>query len=110
VNNGGFNQYFWNSSGEFAEEAVTGFAFFGAVEHATLMREAIAAGLAEETQRSEFMERNTLEAFSESYEHTRLGVLDRRYFSLSENLSALRVKAVRERPNEFTTHAGNNDA
>jgi len=42
VDNGGFNQYFWNSSGQYQKEALEGFKLLGAKEHAGLMDEAIA--------------------------------------------------------------------
>jgi hypothetical protein len=34
VNNGGFNQYYWNSAGQFANEAPDAFAYFGAEQYA----------------------------------------------------------------------------
>jgi hypothetical protein len=80
--------------------------FFGATERATLMLAAIAAATAEETQRRKFMDRNTLEAFSESYRHTKLGALDRRYYATPEDLNALWLKAIRERPLYFVTRPG----
>ena len=42
VDNGGFNQYFFNSKGRLADIAVVGFRNLGALEHERLMREAIA--------------------------------------------------------------------
>jgi hypothetical protein len=105
VNNGGFNQYFWNSSGAFAEEAVDGFVFFGATELAALMREAIALAHSEANQRGRFKRENTLEAFSESYKHTKLGELDQRYYKLAENFGKLRINVIRERPEQFVTGA-----
>jgi hypothetical protein len=41
VNNGGFNQFFWNSSGQFAMQAIAGFRLIGAEEHAALVEEAV---------------------------------------------------------------------
>ena len=40
VNNGGFNQYYWNNAGKFADQAAEAFEFFSAHEHAALVREA----------------------------------------------------------------------
>jgi hypothetical protein len=101
VNNGGFNQYFWNTRGELAEEAVTGFMLFGAAHHAALMQEAIQARAQEAPEMERFREDNTLESFSESYEHTKLGELDEKFYELAENLSELRLDLVRRRPDLF---------
>jgi hypothetical protein len=102
VNNGGFNQYYWNTGGCFAAEAVTAFRFFGAHEHAALMQEANAVRAAEADAISEFEEQGTLEAFSESYEVSKLGPLDERFYQLGEGLSTLRIAKIRELPEEFS--------
>lgn len=104
VNNGGFNQYYFNSAGKFASETVDAFEYFDATELAALMKEANAVRASEEAEMAKFSERGTLEAFSESYEHTRLGPLDARFLRLSENLSELRVARIRRTPEQF---AGN---
>jgi len=103
VNNGGFNQYFWNSSGAFADLAVVGFDYFGAHEHAQLLCEAIAVADAERAVREKFKRRNTMQAFSESYDETRLGALDTKYYALPDTLSELRIRAVRKCPTDFVT-------
>ena len=40
VNNGGFNQYYWNSSGELANEVVTSLVEIGAIETASIVKSA----------------------------------------------------------------------
>lgn len=42
VNNGGFNQYFWNSSGDFANQVVTSLHKIEAVETADIVKAALA--------------------------------------------------------------------
>jgi hypothetical protein len=37
VNNGGFNQYYWNTDDRFSEQAVEAFEFFSATKHARLL-------------------------------------------------------------------------
>jgi hypothetical protein len=101
VNNGGFNQYYFNSTGPFAEDAVKAFEFFSASQHAQLMREAIKVRAAEEAEMQKFKDENTLEAFSESYKATKLGDLDERFYDLKENLSELRIAKIRARPDLF---------
>jgi len=102
VNNGGFNQYYFNTDGKFASEAVSAFEYFGATEHAALMREANSIRALEAAEMAKFKERGTLEAFSESYEHSELGPLDDRFYELSENLSQLRIQRIRQMPEEFS--------
>lgn len=102
VNNGGFNQYYWNSSGRYASAAVEAFEFFSATKHAELMREANQVHSIEAAQMQKFKDRGSLEAFSESYNATKLGPLDNRFFGLKENLSALRIAKIRSSPELFS--------
>jgi hypothetical protein len=101
VNNGGFNQYYWNSTGKFANEAVAAFEFFSARKHAELMREANRIHAAEQAEIAKFKEQGTLQAFSDSYKVSKLGPLDERFYSIDENLSALRVAKIRADPASF---------
>ena len=41
VNNGGFNQYFWNSSGDFAHETIASLNLIGASHTAKILQQAI---------------------------------------------------------------------
>ena len=102
VNNGGFNQYYFNTDGRFASEAVDAFEYFGATQHAALMREANAVRASEEAEMAKFKERGSVEAFSESYKHTQLGPLDDRFHRLAENLSEMRIVRIRQMPEEFS--------
>lgn len=102
VNNGGFNQYYWNTDGKHSVEAVTSFEFFSASQHAALMREANAVRKEEAATIKEFEEENTLEAFSDSYSESKLGPLDDKFYALSEDLSALRISKIRAAPELFT--------
>jgi hypothetical protein len=106
VNNGGFNQYFWNTSGAFANEALDGLVMIGAIERAQLMREAIDTYEDERKELQKYRAQNTLEAFSESYKHTSLGKLDQRYYRSKEDLAALRVAYIRSHPKAFWSGGG----
>jgi len=105
VCNGGFNQYFWNSEGRLAARAVEGFLHIGAPEYANLMQRAIACWESEHASTEPLRETGTLEAFRESYEHTKLGELDREFYELLKvsDLSQLRVAFIRSHPQEFVT-------
>jgi hypothetical protein len=57
VNNGGFNQFFWNPSREHAEVALAGFDLLGAKDYAQLMRRAIAINDADQAKMKRFKNR-----------------------------------------------------
>jgi hypothetical protein len=102
VKNGGFNQYYYNTEDKFASDAVGAFEYFGASEHAALMREANAIRAGEAAALKQYKDKGTIEAFSESYEHSKLGPLDKRFYKLGENLSQLRIARIRATPEQFT--------
>jgi hypothetical protein len=102
VNNGGFNQYFWNSSGQFADQAAEAFQFFSAHEHAALMREANSVRAMEAEKMKKYKDRGTTEAFSDSYKESQLNPLDDRFFGMKEDLSALRIAKIRSSPEFFS--------
>jgi hypothetical protein len=95
VNNGGFNQFFFNPSGAFAGNALAGYELMGAEEYAAIMRAAIATYESERDTLAPFHKERSLESFGESYRHTALGEIDQRYYSLGDhiyNLWAVFVK------------------
>lgn len=107
VQNGGFNQFFYNSTGAHANEALEGFRRIGAVKTATVLERAMALYLDELPYHAQVRERvlkeGTLQAFSESYQHTGLRELDDEYYSSGENLEALQVQWIRAHPEEFVS-------
>jgi hypothetical protein len=100
VFNGGFNQFFWNDSRQYATQAIEGFRLIGAEEHARLVEDGVQLFFAEADKLRPFRQRRTLDAFSESYEHTDSSGLDTRYYALPD-FSPLRVRYIREHPQEF---------
>lgn len=102
VCNGGFNQYFYNSTGRFAKEASQGLAKIGAVKLTNLMNQAINI-YAENEQEITKEQDGTLEGFSNSYDDNPLDELDDIFYALikEENLSALRINYIRNNPKEF---------
>lgn len=85
VNNGGFHQFFFNSTGRFAREALEGCRVFGAAQYAELMKQAIEAD-----KKGESPARDAA-----------LDALDDRFYGLDENLSKLRIQYIRAHPEEF---------
>jgi len=103
VNNGGFNQYFYNPYGELAGIALAGYELMGATEYAAVMRAAIATREAERETMKRFYESDDPDAFSESYDHTALGEVDQRYYALGDRIYDVWATFVRERPEAFTS-------
>jgi hypothetical protein len=105
VNNGGFNQYFWNSEGRLAEIAVAGFREIGALQFESLLRRAILMWNGEHSVWKRFKAAGTLEAFGETYKYTSLGELDKEFYGLAKalDLSQHRINYIRQHPHEFVT-------
>jgi hypothetical protein len=74
--NGGYNQYFWNSSGRYAIEAVRAFETVGSPDYANIQRSAIVTFMDSEPDLRPFRDDGSLEAFSASYELKTFDQLD----------------------------------
>lgn len=97
VNNGGFDQYFYNTEGVLGAKAVSAFEFFGATELAQITREANAifqkeneAAKRDSNGSREFPGRNP------EYEP-----LDERFYLYEETLEARIIMKIRENPELF---------
>jgi Domain of unknown function (DUF4375) len=105
VNNGGFNQYFWNGYGDYANEAVKAFEYFGAVEHTKVMCLAIKIRNKENILMS-FLKLlsiliGKIKAFSYSCQISKLDPIDDLFYELKEDLSSLRLQKIRHSPESF---------
>ena len=104
VNNGGFNQYFYNftSSGQYAEEARDGFELIGANKLADLTQRAMDMMMKNAEHLSKFKD-GTLESFSKSYENNPLNDFDDEFYKLdkTENISQLRINYIKAHKSEF---------
>ena len=101
VSNGGFNQFFWNGSGEYVQEAREGFRLIGAHPQVALLDEAVARFERHVGVLKPFYERGSMEAFSESYEHDVFGDLDERYWDT--DAAELQAEYIRAHPEEFVS-------
>jgi len=95
VENGGFNQYFWNSSGRLASEAFDDLVCISAKQHAGLLKLAIIIEQKESPMMAAFKKPQTWEAFAESYKHSDLGSLDSEFYKL-EKLDKFRANHIRK--------------
>jgi hypothetical protein len=101
IQNGGFNQLFWNRYDLYAADAIEGFRLIGAEEHARLVEDAL-KGFEEERPRLEpFYAEGTLEAFSKSCEHTGLEGLEAEWLFQGLDFRAKRLSYIRAHPEEF---------
>lgn len=98
VNNGGFNQFFFNTSGNFSESAVADFELIGATEYAELQKRA--NKMYKEQELAERQD-GTIEGFSESYEENPVNDLDLEFYDMSEDLFSLQVQFIRKNKKQF---------
>lgn len=102
VIHGGFSRYYRSSAGQFAQDAVAAFEFFGAHQHAGLMREANRLH-AEEQALGDREDLAKIYSFFERYTVPPLHWLDDRFYKLEESLSTLRIAKIRAEPALFLT-------
>ncbi len=101
IKNGGFEQYFDNSSGVFAREAVLAFKLVGAKKHVVLMRRAIAAYVRSNPKQKLIKVDKAVKGYLKKYKDSKFGKVDRAFLDSEENLSELRIKYIRAHPDEF---------
>lgn len=101
VNNGGFNQFYGNGYGAYADEAYKSFLYFGATEHAEVMLEAIKARKSERFKISLLKLIGTSKALSYSYKISKLNAVDEKFYEIKESLTKLRVLKIRENAEIF---------
>tara|TARA_R110000744_G_scaffold380233_1_gene500356 strand:+ start:3941 stop:4558 length:618 start_codon:yes stop_codon:yes gene_type:complete len=104
VYNGGFNQYYFNSSGKFSEIAEKGFKTIGGEKLSEIIALANKIHLKNKAKLEEYDD-GTIQSFSDSYEDNPLNDLDTEFIKNLESTKFrdLRIKYIRENMNEFTT-------
>lgn len=102
VNNGGFNQCYFNSSKEFTNMAEEGFRAIGAVGFADIMARANATYSAIKDDLEKYND-GTLESFSKSYENNPLNDHDSEFYDMyeKESLEQLYVQYIRANAKYF---------
>jgi hypothetical protein len=102
VNNGGFNQFYYNSSGQYSEMARSGLKIIGTIKFAELVEKANNT-YSEIKDELDSKDDGTIERFSESYEDNPLNDFDDKFYELeeSENLDSLQIVFIRENKEEF---------
>lgn len=102
VNNGGFNQYYYNQGDEFADRAVDGFKTIGAEKFAELVTKANNIYRQEKKKITDKQD-GSLQGFSESYKDNPLNDLDKEFYNLykEESLTKLTADFVRKNKDKF---------
>lgn len=101
VNNGGFNQFYENSSGQFANDMEAAFKAIGALKYANLVHRANVIYKKNKTQITKYMD-GTVEGFSKSYEDNPLNKLDDEFYALKEDLNQLKIDFIKKNKTGFT--------
>ena len=100
VNAGGFHQYFFNSSGQYAGDALAGYELLGAEDYAAIMRSAIAT-YEIDRERLDVVEADDPATFAESPVHSALREIDQRYYALGDRIYHKWAVFVVDRPDTF---------
>lgn len=101
VNNGGFSQFFYNSSGDFAGEMVDAFREIGAEKTAAICQQALdAVGQPLPVNRAERIER--IEAIETDALTEALDACDNGFYEYQEDLNALNDAYVQKNKADFT--------
>ncbi|WP_448137994.1 DMP19 family protein [Sphingobacterium siyangense] len=103
VNNGGYNQFYFNSSGQFATALPEALKLVGATKFADLVERANSTFVKEKSKITEDQD-GTVEGFSKSYENNPLNKFDEEFYKLNdvENLQKIQVDYIRKNKKEFT--------
>ncbi|APU97063.1 hypothetical protein BV902_12490 [Sphingobacterium sp. B29] len=103
VNNGGYNQFYFNSSGQFAAALPEALKLVGATKFADLTERANSTFEKDKSKITEDQD-GTVEGFSKSYENNPLNKFDEEFYKLNdvENLQKIQVDYVRKNKKEFT--------
>ena len=103
VNNGGYNQFYFNSSGQFYKHLPDALKLVGATKFADLI---IRANETFEKENSKIIQHQdgTLEGFSKSYDDNPLNKFDDEFYDLykTEKLQQIQVDYIRNSKKEFT--------
>ena len=101
VANGGFHQFFWNSSSEFSELIAPALIDLGAPRAATIFEQALAVAESEIPQQSVPRSQDTLEVFASMYETTGLNQFDEPFSTESQAFPVLRRQVIAENEPTF---------
>lgn len=102
VNNGGYNQFYFNSSGQFYKHLPDALKLVGANKFADLTKRANETFEKENPKITQHQD-GTLEGFNKSYDDNQLNNFDDEFYNLykTENLQQIQVDFIRKNKKEF---------
>ena len=100
VNNGGFNQYFFNTAGNLAQEAPAAFDAIGAKHTAKLVRQACSVFPDEAPPKDQNKRQELLEQIGRDKEDF-LYELDKQFYEYKDNLEQLLIEYIRKNKEQF---------
>lgn len=100
INNGGLNQLFFNSTGQFAQMAQEGFLALGSDNLSNIMKEAIEIYEKNKALLEKYKD-GTLKSFSGSYCESLFDELDKRFFEVESGFDNLMQAYIRKNENFF---------
>ena len=106
INNGGFNQYFYNSSGDYAQETLTSLQAIGANKTADILRQAIDQFPSSTVPKDRQERQNLLEQI-EANANEVWEQLDQMFYVYEDNLNELNLQYVKQHRNSFKWRQGN---
>jgi hypothetical protein len=101
VNNGGWHQFFWNSSGALTDEAIAGAELIGARENAAILREAAAVFPRGQVPEDRSARWRALDSISDAEAERVFGPLETRWYARDLQLERLMVAYIEANPDEF---------
>lgn len=102
VNNGGYNQFYYNPGGQYYKHLPTALKLVGAKKFADLTNQANMIYEKEQDKITEHLD-GTLEGFSKSYDDNPLNEFDSKFYALYdvENLNQMRIDYIRKHKTDF---------
>lgn len=102
VNNGGFDQYFFNSAGDNAEDTVAALGRIGAHRSAGILKRAMAVFASGVPSRDRLARQTQLQAMGTD-QREQFKALDAEFYKYSDNLSELLARYAKAHEDHFTT-------
>lgn len=100
INNGGFNQYFFNSSGDFAHLTVQSLQTIGANKTADVLQKAIDQFPAQKVPQDRTVRQNILEKIQEAADPI-WEDLDQKFYTYEDDLNTLNIQFIRNHKDKF---------
>jgi len=89
--------------GEFIDEAIASFNYFGLPKLAEIVIKAADIAIAEIELHVATKKKATLESFSDSYKYTKLGEADEEFYEHDKSISPARIEKIRKHVKDFLT-------